>query len=110
MDDKVKLLIAVGASVTANCQPCLKTAVTQAHSAGLEKKEVLEAIQIGRLVRRGAIGKMDNFASTLAGKDLSNSEEECPFGSTEKDFAEWVSQEDQCDCDQEDGGERREGR
>lgn len=98
MEDKIKLLIAVGAAVTANCQPCLKTAVSQAQVAGVEKKEILEAIQIGRLVRRGATGKMDKFASTLAGKDVSSSGDECPFGSTEKDFKEWVAQDDKCGC------------
>jgi len=98
MEDKIKLLIAVGASITANCQPCLKTAVSQAQSAGVEKKEILEAIQIGRLVRRGATGKMDQFASTLTGKDVSSSEDKCPFGSSEKDFKEWVQQEDKCGC------------
>jgi AhpD family alkylhydroperoxidase len=98
MENKTKLLIAVGASVTANCQPCLKTAVTQAQGVGAEMKEILEAIAIGRLVRKGAIGKMDQLASTLTGKDLSGSEEKCPFGSTEKDMKEWVEQDDQCGC------------
>jgi len=97
MEDKIKLLIAVGASVTANCQPCLKTAVTQAQLAGVDKKEIIEAIAIGRVVRKGAFGKMDKFASTLTGKDVGNSDE-CPFGSTEKDVKEWVEQEDQCGC------------
>ena len=91
-------MIAVGASVTANCQPCLKTAIAGAAQTGLEKKEILEAIQIGRLVRRGAIGKMDKLASTLAGKNVDSTEEKCPFGSTEKDFKEWVSQNEACDC------------
>ena len=98
MEDKVKLLVAVGASVTANCQPCLRTAVSQAQVAGLEKKEIAEAIQIGRLVRRGAIGKIDQLASTLTGLGISGSEEECPFGATEKDVAEWVAQNDECGC------------
>jgi len=101
MEDKVKLLIAVGASVTANCQPCLKTAVSQAQGAGVEKKEILEAIQIGRLVRRGATSKMDQLASTLTGNDVKSSEDKCPFGSTEKDMKEWVEheeQEDKCGC------------
>ena len=103
MEDKVKLLIAVGASVTANCQPCLKTAVSQAQSAKVEKKEILEAIQIGRLVRRGANGKMDVLASTLTGNNVSGSEEECPFGSTEKEVKEWINQEEpesqpECGC------------
>jgi len=97
MENKTKLLIAVGASVTANCQPCLKTAVTQAQAAGAENKEILEAIAIGRIVRKGAMGKMDKLASTLTGKKLSNSDE-CPFGSTEEEVKEWVEQEEQCSC------------
>lgn len=97
MEDKVKLLIAVGASVTANCQPCLKTAVAQAQAVGVENKEIVEAIAIGRVVRRGAFGKMDKFASTLTGKDVSGSDE-CPFGSTEKEVKAWVQQDDQCSC------------
>lgn len=97
MEDKIKLLIAVGASVTANCQPCLQTAVTQAQGAGVEKEEILEAIAIGRVVRKGAFGKMDKFASTLTGKDMGGSDE-CPFGSTEEDIKEWVEQDDKCGC------------
>ncbi len=97
MEDKIKLLIAIGASVTANCQPCLKTAVTQAQLAEVDKKEILEAIAIGRVVRRGAFGKMDKFASTLTGKDVGSSGE-CPFGSTEEEVKEWVEQDDKCGC------------
>jgi len=97
MENKVKLLIAVGASVTANCQPCLKTAVTQAQAAGTDNKEILEAIAIGRIVRKGATGKMDKLASTLTGKNLGNSDE-CPFGSTKEEVKEWVEQDDQCSC------------
>jgi len=97
MENKIKLLIAVGASVTANCQPCLKTAVTQAQAAGAENKEIIEAIAIGRIVRKGASGKMDKLASTLTGKELSSSDE-CPFGSTQEEVKEWVEQEDQCSC------------
>jgi AhpD family alkylhydroperoxidase len=100
MENKVKLLIAVGASVTANCQPCLRTAISEAQTAGLEDKEILEAVQIGRLVRRGAMGKMDQLASKLTGKDVSDPEEKCPFGSTEEDVKEWVSQNDECGCNQ----------
>jgi hypothetical protein len=97
LEDKIKLLIAVGASVTANCQPSLKTAVTQAQSVGVDKKEIIEAIAIGRVVRRGAFGKMDKFASSLAGKPVEMSDD-CPFGSTEEDVKEWVEEDDQCGC------------
>jgi len=96
MEDKIKMLIAVGAAVTANCQPCLRTAVDQAQGAGVEEKEIREAIAIGRIVRKGAMGKMDKFASTLTGKDVGS--DECPFGSTEENVKEWVDQEDGCGC------------
>jgi AhpD family alkylhydroperoxidase len=97
MEDKTKLLIAVGASMTANCQPCLKTAAAEAQRAGVTEKEICEAIAIGRVVRKGAFGKMDKFASTLTGKEMSNSDE-CPFGSTEEEVKEWVDQDDKCSC------------
>ena len=93
MEDKTKLLIAIGASLTANCQACLKTAITHALRAGVNKKEILEAIAIGRVVRRGAFGKMDKFSTKLAGDPSSD---ECPFGSTEEDVKEWVEQDDKC--------------
>ncbi len=97
MENKIKLLIAVGASVTANCLPCLKTAVTQAQLVEVDRKEILEAIAIGRVVRKGAFGKMDKFTSTLTGKDVGNLDE-CPFGSTEEEIKEWVDQDDGCGC------------
>jgi len=98
MENKTKLLIAVGASVTANCQPCLKTAVAEAQNAGAENKEILEAIAIGRVVRKGAIGKMDKLASTLTGRNIASNSDDCPFGSTENEVKEWVEQNDQCGC------------
>ena len=97
MENRVKLLIAVGASITANCQPCLKTAITEAQSAGVDNKEIVEAIAIGRVVRKGASGKMDRLASTLAGKDAVNADK-CPFGSTEEDVKEWVEEDRECGC------------
>ena len=102
MENRVKLLIAVGASITANCQPrarppCLKTAITEAQSAGVDNKEIVEAIAIGRVVRKGASGKMDRLASTLAGKDAVNADK-CPFGSTEEGVKEWVEEDKECGC------------
>ena len=74
MENKTKMLIAVGAAVTANCQPCLQTAVNQAQKTGAEEKEIREAIAIGRVVRKGATGKMDKFASTLIGKNITGTQ------------------------------------
>ena len=65
MDMRTKELIAIGASVTANCQPCLEYHVTKARENGAEEKEIKEAIAVGRTVRKGAAGKMDQYASEM---------------------------------------------
>lgn len=101
MDNRTKMLIAIGASVAANCQPCLKTAITQAQKAGAEKKEILEAIGIARIVRKGAFGKMDKFASTLVGHgkdDTDALEGEGNCMATDEEVKEWVEEDDQCGC------------
>jgi AhpD family alkylhydroperoxidase len=65
MDMRVKELIAIGASITANCQPCLDYHVARARENGAEEAEITEAIAVGRIVRRGASGKMDRYADEM---------------------------------------------
>jgi AhpD family alkylhydroperoxidase len=62
LDQKTLRLIAVGASVSANCQPCLETNAAEALKNGSDPQEIAEAIQVGKLVRQGAASKMDRFA------------------------------------------------
>lgn len=64
-DVRTLRLIAVGASIAANCQPCLQTNIAKALSDGASQAEIAEAIQIGRMVQRGAASKMDQFIETL---------------------------------------------
>lgn len=65
LDDRTASLVAVGASVAANCQACLEINATRARSCGLGAEEIEAAILIGRKVRDGAASKMDRFASRL---------------------------------------------
>jgi len=65
LDNKAKELIAVGASVTANCQPCLQYHSDKALEFGADTEEVATAIEIGKLVRKGAAAKMDGFAASF---------------------------------------------
>ena len=65
IDERTMRLIAVGASITANCQPCLQINVTKALEKGIDQQEIAEAIGVGKMVRRGAASKMDQFASSL---------------------------------------------
>jgi AhpD family alkylhydroperoxidase len=66
LDDRTKRLIAVGASITANCQPCLEVNCTRALENGADEQEIMEAIEIGKMVRKGAASKMDRFISDLS--------------------------------------------
>jgi len=65
LDERTMRLIAVGASITANCQPCLEINVTKALESGADEQEIAEAIEVGKMVRKGAASKMDKFASSL---------------------------------------------
>ncbi len=70
MEDKIRELIAIGASVTANCVPCVKFHVQKAQAAGATDQEIVEAINVGRTVRSGAANIWDDEASRALGLKL----------------------------------------
>ncbi len=65
LDNQTLALIAIGASVAANCQPCLEHNVNTAQKCGADGQEIAEAIEVGKRVRQGAASKMDAFAANL---------------------------------------------
>jgi len=65
MDDVMKKLIAVGASVGANCHPCLTYNVGKALESGIDHDAIMEAVDVGKAVRKGAASSMDKLALTL---------------------------------------------
>jgi len=65
LTSQTQALIAVGAAVSANCQPCLQSTVAMALESGANEREIAEAIEVGKRVRKGAASKMDRFASEL---------------------------------------------
>ena len=65
LNERTMRLIAVGASITANCQPCLQTHLTSAIEEGISEQEIAEAIEIGKRVRHGAASKMDKYIISL---------------------------------------------
>jgi len=85
MDTKMKELIAIGASVTANCVPCLKFHFAKAQEAGASEDEVREAVRVGRMVRKGAAGKWDEEAKSVLGQQTNSESEmlEHPVGTFE---------------------------
>ena len=65
MDARMKELIAVGASVSAHCQPCLTYHAGEARELGVTNEELKEAIEVGKMVSKGAGVKMKAFAETV---------------------------------------------
>lgn len=72
IDSRIKELVAVGASITANCQPCLQYHTDKALEFGADAGEIAEAIEMGRRVRKGAAAKMDEFSSSLKGGEKAS--------------------------------------
>ncbi len=85
LDNQTLRLIAVGASITANCQPCLEINVTKALEYGADSQQIAEAIEVGKRVRHGAADKMDKFILNLSHSvpsPVNAPAEECGCGST----------------------------
>jgi len=65
LDTGIKELIAVGASVSANCQPCVKYHTAKARELKIDEAEIMQAIDVGKMVRKGAAGQMDKLLEEL---------------------------------------------
>lgn len=71
LDNQIRELIAVGASVTANCHPCVQYHVNKALESGADEEAVNEALEVGKMVRKGAAGEMDKLLLSLRETVLS---------------------------------------
>jgi AhpD family alkylhydroperoxidase len=60
-DAKMKELIAIGASVACNCHPCVIFHAQKAKNLNIEPELVKHAIEVGKMVRKGAAGQMDEL-------------------------------------------------
>jgi AhpD family alkylhydroperoxidase len=85
LDDRIIRLIAVGASISANCQSCLETNASKALENGADEQEIAEAVAVGKMVREGAASKMDKFISIThygaASSSANATRNECGCGS-----------------------------
>jgi AhpD family alkylhydroperoxidase len=66
LDEKIKELIAVGASISANCHPCIKYHLAKAREMKIEEAEIQQAIEVGKMVRKGAAGQMDRLLEEIS--------------------------------------------
>ncbi len=67
LDPKVKVLIALGASVAAGCQPCTEFQVKAARNAGACDKGIQFAVEAALAVRQAATRGIDRWSERCQG-------------------------------------------
>ena len=65
LEPDIKEIIAIGASVSANCHPCVKYHIAKAREMKIDETEIQQAIEVGKMVRKGAANQMDGFIEEL---------------------------------------------
>jgi len=81
VDKKVTLLIAAGAAIAANCEPCLNKIVADLKEAGVGTNDIRRAVEIGQFVKDKPAANMKQLADKLTGTRLGamRPSEECPL-------------------------------
>ena len=80
VDYQVTMLIAAGAAIAANCEPCLNKVVPDLIEAGVAEADIRKAVEIGQFVKDRPAAIMKEAADYLTGTHLSDKQatEECP--------------------------------
>jgi len=65
MNEQIKELIAIGASVSSHCQPCLDFHIKKAKETGVSEADIREAIEMGQMVDVGAKSAMAKYIIRL---------------------------------------------
>lgn len=80
VDYKVTMLIAAGAAMAANCEPCLNRVVPDLIEAGVADADIRKAVEIGQFVKDKPAAIMKEAADALTGTHMSDphKSEGCP--------------------------------
>ena len=80
LEPKIKELIAIGSSVACNCHPCIKYHINKAREINIESELIKQAIEVGKMVRKGAAGEMDKLLSDISETSSDNTASNCGCG------------------------------
>ena len=67
MDERMKELVAMGASAAANCKSCLEHHLAECNRLGIDRKDVAAAVEVGIAVNRGAAAATRRNAEAILG-------------------------------------------
>ena len=89
VDRKTSLLIAAGAAMAANCEPCLNKIVPELIEAGVADVDIRKAVVIGQMVKDKPASLMKEAADVLTGSNLSDksTSQECAFERAKREMA-----------------------
>jgi alkylhydroperoxidase/carboxymuconolactone decarboxylase family protein YurZ len=68
MDEQMKELVAMGAAAAANCHPCMDHDLAKCDELGIDRSEVVAAIEVGLMVNRGAENAIRRKSRELLGE------------------------------------------
>ncbi len=90
MGERTKELIALGASVSAHCQPCLAYHLGKARELGAGEENIQAAIEAGHMVENGTSAAMAKYVDLVL-----NQAQCCPSGDSKCFVVEmrWGDQE-----------------
>ncbi|MHA1263665.1 MAG: carboxymuconolactone decarboxylase family protein [Candidatus Helarchaeota archaeon] len=77
MQGKIKELVAIGASIGANCTACLKHHLRLAREYGIDDAEIKDAIEIALRVRKNSTRTIDKLIEDTIKGIPDNSNEPC---------------------------------
>jgi hypothetical protein len=72
VDYKISMLIAAGAAMAANCEPCLNRVVPDLIEAGVAEADIRKAVEIGQFVKDKPAAIMKEAADALTGTHMSD--------------------------------------
>ena len=70
---QVRELVAIGAAIAANCEPCFKFHYDKAHKLGVSKEDMLSAVETAKMVKEASASNVLD----LANKYLQNASPSC---------------------------------
>ena len=82
MDDKMEILIALGAATAANCGPCFEHYFSRADKLGISEKEIQASVDIAVKIRGGAHMVMKGAIQKIMKQHTTPGENGCSGTST----------------------------
>ena len=71
-------LVAVGAAIASNCEPCLKHHVSKARELGVSDEDILRAVQTARVVKAAPARNVARLAGDLLRGGIPLADVEAP--------------------------------